>query len=486
MKRADRFHARTPRWCWAVMVAIAALVLPGKGLLLGAAAGGSDKPRPANLELKQIVAGVERMHKSIQSMKVRYYREVESSDREPVWPQSRVVFAFKGDKRYLDRTRHEADGKLFRSIALYDGMVTYELHGHLVSANPGRVAPVEFDFYTMSLFMTVVEPTGLKRNLETTEHWLPYALRRSGWRLLPNQEQVDGASCHVLQLHGTERGHQRLWIDTNAGFAVRKREFYADQDGKRLKDRWSASKLVQVAKGVWLPKRVLRESFDPDSPEKPANYKEEITVEEIAVSNVPDVLFDADALDALPRPLKVPDSLDTPVDDATAELQKHRNEAGHLTLSDREEVHAICLRARGSLEWLWRVYLPESRDFRLHLITGSVPKTDVPGPGWATGAHTPIDRSGEFLILARVEERSRGTRMLAVTRPGRKLSSPIENEGWLKRGGWTISGITPGKTQSVAPGTPMVLLRLRVDQEGSSPETPCDGLLISIEEIKAD
>ncbi len=171
---------------------------------------------------------------------------------------------------------------------------------------------------------------------------------------------------------------------------------------------------------------------------------------------------------------------------AMGELQKYRSEAGHLTISHHNKVHAIGVQVTGSLEWKWRVYLPVSREFRLHLTTGEVPNAGAPGPGEAIGAYTPFHRSGEFPILAKVEKNHRGHWVLAVSTPDRKLSSPIQNDDWVERGGRTVSEIKPGKTQPVAPGTPMVLLRLRVDQGGNAPETPCDGLMISIQEIKAD
>jgi hypothetical protein len=172
------------------------------------------------------------------------------------------------------------------------------------------------------------------------------------------------------------------------------------------------------------------------------------------------------------------------LEEATTELQQYRNEAGQLTITDRDKVHAIGVQVTGSLEWRWRVYLPESREFRLHLVTGDVPKTGAPGPGEAVGAYTPFRRSGEFLILAKVEKNPRGSWVVAASTPKRKLSSPFQNDAWLERGGRTVSQIGPGKTQFVAQGEPMVLLRLRVDQQGRAPEAPCDGLMISIEEIK--
>jgi hypothetical protein len=113
------------------------------------------------------------------------------------------------------------------------------------------------------------------------------------------------------------------------------------------------------------------------------------------------------------------------LDVATTELQKYRDETGHLTISDRQQVYAIGVQVTGSLEWQWRVYLPEDRQFRLHLVTGEVPKTGAPGPGGAIGAYTPFHRSGEFLILAKVEKNARGSWVLAASTPDRKLSCPF-------------------------------------------------------------
>jgi len=116
------------------------------------------------------------------------------------------------------------------------------------------------------------------------------------------------------------------------------------------------------------------------------------------------------------------------------------------------------------------------------LITGEVPKTGVPGRGQAVGMHSRFRHSGEFLLSASVQENYRGTYVLAATAPNWEGSNPIQNDEWLHRSSKTISQIELGKTESVAPGESMVLVRLRVDQDGTSPESPCDGLMVAIEE----
>jgi hypothetical protein len=166
--------------------------------------------------------------------------------------------------------------------------------------------------------------------------------------------------------------------------------------------------------------------------------------------------------------------------DATA-LQKLRNQVGELTISDPDRVHVIRVPTTGPLNWQWRVFLPAGREFQLRLITGEVPKTGVPGPGQALGMYSRFRCSGEFLLSASVQENHRGTYVLAASAPNWEGSNPFQNDEWQLRSK-TISQIELGKTESVAPGEPMVLVRLRADHDGTSPESPCDGLMIAIEE----
>jgi hypothetical protein len=74
--------------------------------------------------------------------------------------------------------------------------------------------------------------------------------RPADFRLLPAQQQVDGAWCHVVD----DPGHDRLWIDPAVGFGVRRRERYAG-DPPALVGRYELSDFRQTA-GVWFPWKV--------------------------------------------------------------------------------------------------------------------------------------------------------------------------------------------------------------------------------------
>lgn len=285
------------------------------GVAAVAAQSGSEDERPATLSLKQVVAGVEGSLGRIESMRVTYHRSAVGveGERNGPWPFNRIDFAFKGQKRYLDHTRTESDGYLFRQIAAYDGEATRDIFGTAGGAyNRGRTAPVELDFYTMYLFLPIAKPPGLESfHLDTTDRWLPHALYRPGWRVLERQEQVDGAWCHVLELPKK----QRLWIDPNVGFAVRKREFYREAAGAPVARRYTAGDFVEGAERVWLPKRVVYEGFLAPPAQEKIGYRDEINVSSVEVNNVPDSLFDVDALDVKRRLTrettgKSPDSLE--------------------------------------------------------------------------------------------------------------------------------------------------------------------------------
>jgi len=178
------------------------------------------------------------------------------------------------------------------------------------------------------------------------------------------------------------------------------------------------------------------------------------------------------------------------------EVQKYRFEMGYLTISDANKAHAIDVPTHDSLKWQWRVYLPENRSFRLHGVTGRVPKEGVPGPGRTTRSISTI-RSGESLLYAEVQKDRRGGWGFRVEEGISAGSSTVgihqTHEQWIEGGsGWSTEGVNLGQTESFEPGEPIVLLRLRVTEivektDGSRtshgpPDEPSDGLMVWIEE----
>jgi hypothetical protein len=178
--------------------------------------------------------------------------------------------------------------------------------------------------------------------------------------------------------------------------------------------------------------------------------------------------------------------------DATVELQKYRDELGYLTITDSNKVHAIGVLTPGSLKWQWRMYLPKNRQFKLHTICAGIPEDGVPTRG-TSGMYGDI-QSGEFLLDASVGKDQQARWVLKTCRDGRDDATISVSSWWIERDQWalTIEGVKPHKMESVAPGAPMVLLRLRAHQieerkdgtwRSRAPDKPCDGVMIWIDEV---
>lgn len=114
-------------------------------------------------------------------------------------------------------------------------------------------------------------------------------------------EAIDGSTCVVLKgilnplvspaLPVGDLG-DRIWLDRDHGWAVRKRE--QTKDGQVMA-RWENSGLREVEPGLWLPTIVRYERFAEDSPAewrgKPV-VTEEVRVKRIEVNKVLDDRFD--------------------------------------------------------------------------------------------------------------------------------------------------------------------------------------------------
>jgi hypothetical protein len=118
-------------------------------------------------------------------------------------------------------------------------------------------------------------------------------------------EAIDGSTCVVLKgslsdwLKSLASPSQpvgdvadRIWLDRDHGWAVRKRE--QTNDGQ-VPSRWENSGLREVEPGFWLPTVVRHERFAEDAPAewrgKP-DVTEKVSVQRIAVNNVRADRFD--------------------------------------------------------------------------------------------------------------------------------------------------------------------------------------------------
>lgn len=118
---------------------------------------------------------------------------------------------------------------------------------------------------------------------------------------IEKNEAFDGSTCVVLKgsLNSllspallTGDVADRIWLDRDHGFIMRKREL--SKDG-RVSMRWENTELREVDPGFWLPMTVRQDRFAEDAPPawqgKPV-VTELIRVKNVEINNVPDDRFD--------------------------------------------------------------------------------------------------------------------------------------------------------------------------------------------------
>ena len=149
---------------------------------------------------------------------------------------------------------------------------------------------------------------------------------------------------------------------------------------------------------------------------------------------------------------------------AQSELQRYRDELGHLTISDPNKVHAIGLKKSDSSNWYWHVHIPEGRKCYLRYVVGDIPNGDDP----KTSGSLELT-AGESTVFARMESNLEGKKALRIgfdvrgrstTSGVDGLSNSVSLEGkgfeWL-RGTVFYSYGANKHTVSAEPGTWLLL-----------------------------
>jgi hypothetical protein len=234
---------------------------------------------PVPDDIERIIAGIKESHYRLLHLPggvaLRYRLEVEQDSRNPVfvwqqglngslnvkWPQlrCRVEGPMSGyvvykDGKYVTETRptlreanynFETMAGVGRDGNLLGQVVNYR---HAFSAIMGF--PLLMQFY-VEMDQYYVPGEELR-----TEYWLPNALEQQRYELGP-VEEVGGVPCRALRRPGLDT----VWVATSHGHVVCKRE-YRYGAGKPLRERVYNLDLREVAPGLWLPTRQVKEEFD--------------------------------------------------------------------------------------------------------------------------------------------------------------------------------------------------------------------------------
>jgi hypothetical protein len=180
------------------------------------------------------------------------------------------------------------------------------------------------------------------------------------------------------------------------------------------------------------------------------------------------------------------------------EARRLRDELGYLTVTDPNEVHAVALAPEAGYatkHWRWRLHLPADRKFRVCYKFAGLPVEGLPDDN--DGFFD--DVAGEMSLAASAVREPTGSWRLVLHYDSPRNPYPqtrtqtIENDGWLAEDAsmsWSQAGAKT--TESVEPGEPMVLLRLRRSKAvtfagGGTGQTveanPTEGLMLWIEEV---
>lgn len=139
--------------------------------------------------------------------------------------------------------------------------------------------------------LDMVQPDVFNAASDRAEHNLALALSKFEYRLEPGREPVEDASCLVL----TREGHEKVWLDPAAGYALRRREVLDPASGlPRM--RFTTHDLREVEPGLWIPYLCHWERFGPswapaEQRGKPL-FRYVLSVKALNVNNVPDSLFE--------------------------------------------------------------------------------------------------------------------------------------------------------------------------------------------------
>lgn len=112
-----------------------------------------------------------------------------------------------------------------------------------------------------------------------SDYWLPNAIEQNSYSVV-GQEEFEGALCHIVERSGWDK----IWIAAEKGSIVWRRELKWGFEGG-VRERMQCLAAEEVAPGVWLPTRIMFDSFDRDNKDKRL-YRLNIKVNNVHVGNV--------------------------------------------------------------------------------------------------------------------------------------------------------------------------------------------------------
>jgi|GEM_PF-176861 len=122
---------------------------------------------------------------------------------------------------------------------------------------------------------------------------------RRNYAVLPQTESVDGHSCLVLEMQGMDK----IWIDPECGYSIRRRVYHFAKDKPRQYEIWNKD-IEELSPGLWLPRTQIVDVYANIKGEDEGIWDKVVCrqyyeVIDMSVGDVPDDLFDLEIRDGL-------------------------------------------------------------------------------------------------------------------------------------------------------------------------------------------
>ncbi len=262
---------------------------------------------PSELTLAELYQGATASRKILRNLKVEYAMSLRSLAADQVMLDEnnlattgicKTTFAFEGERRFVTQAWDKTSGPVAQTTRVFDGKNGFFYRTGSLMVTPGKDAGIDKGEYYCTEMLHLPISDELRANFENTWHF-PHCLR-SGVRddivVLPEQQQIDGAWCHVVACADV----QKLWIDPKIGFALRRMESYRSS-GRRdevkeatpgMLAEYSFSKFLEPVEGLWLPGLCHRLSYPLLPPIEKPHLEMRIEVTSLVVNSVSDSDFD--------------------------------------------------------------------------------------------------------------------------------------------------------------------------------------------------
>lgn len=192
--------------------------------------------RNPEVTLEQAVQAIKRNYDALHAVYVTYdwNSAVADGSQRPgeALPLVRREFAWSGVKRYTKTGQPTADGELvaFETASNGDVVTSYTPGGNgFIQAVDGISDTLGVDAYLSALGIPLSEEQ--LASTGRTDTLMPFCLEipELEWGIADQLELVDGVPCVVLIAASTG---QKLWVDPNAKFAVRRRLHFFQKENR--------------------------------------------------------------------------------------------------------------------------------------------------------------------------------------------------------------------------------------------------------------